>query len=43
MKKVQITVARTVFWSMGPRTWFVIQATDGTRYQRWSLDMNTTN
>jgi hypothetical protein len=43
VNKISITVARVAFWTVGVRLWFVVQATDGTRYQRWSLDMNSTD
>ena len=39
----KITVARVAYWSVGVRLWFVIQATDGARYQRWSLDMDSSD
>ena len=42
-KQVTITVSRVTFWTVGVRLWFVVQATDGTRYQRWSLVMDSTD
>jgi hypothetical protein len=43
VKIATITVARVAYWSVGVRLWFVVQATDGTRYQRWSLNMDSSD
>lgn len=43
VKTTTITVARIAYWTVGVRLWFVVQANDGMRYQRWSLDMNSSD
>lgn len=41
IKTTTITVSRIALWTVGVRLWFVVQANDGTRYQRWSLSMDS--
>ena len=43
IKTATITVARIAYWSVGVRLWFVVQSTDGTRFQRWSLSMDSSD
>ena len=40
MKSIEITVARSAYYSVGVRLWYVVQSTTGERFQRWSFAMN---
>lgn len=40
---MEIEIARSVMWSIGTKNWYVIQAKDGVRYQRWSHIMDATD
>ena len=39
----QISIARSAYYSLGTRLWFVLQDNEGNRYQRWSFDMDSTD